>query len=253
MDRLAQNVAALPINYKKPLKFCFVVLPEGPEYAQAVGLPVECGMCEVPIKLDENYPLSLAVDEPWFRNGFDKIDLQSEIGLTHELAHIIHGGYFRNLAQVSEGFAELLPHYLMNFETKNLKHQQAIANFNETEMQTLDFVNQNGMFAREEINGRETQQLKSYMSVYLWMLAYTKRLEKLYQKDKFETTNLMLEKFEPIDQLQNWHDKSQALAELVKLSPNELMNGITLQKEGKQHIMEIITNAKLRSERAYSR
>ena len=252
MGTLANNIVSLPINFKQPLRFSFLVLPTGKEFSSAVGLPIEDGMCEAPVQLDENYPLSLCVDYNWFANGFKNPDFKSRVGLTHELAHIVHGGYFRNLGQISEGFAEMLPHYLMGYDERNLKHQKAIVSFQEKDMLNMDFLNQKGMFAVDEINGRETQQLKSYMSAYLWMLAYIKRIENIYELDKFEATSFVLNKFSKIDNF-NWDDKATAIADIVKMPKDEIMNELTLQKEGKQYVLNIIVNQKLKQTSPLSR
>lgn len=252
MGILANNIVSLPINFKQPLRFSFLVLPKGKEFSSAVGLPIEDGMCEAPVQLDENYPLSLCVDYNWFANGFKNPDFKSRVGLTHELAHIVHGGYFRNLGQISEGFAEMLPHYLMGYDERNLKHQKAIVSFQEKDMLNMDFLNQKGMFAVDEINGRETQQLKSYMSAYLWMLAYIKRIENIYELDKFEATSFVLNKFSKIDNF-NWDDKTTAIADIVKMPKDEIMNELTLQKEGKQYVLNIIVNQKLKQTSSLSR
>lgn len=236
IDKLAQDITNLPLNYKNPIHFSFLVVPTGKEFSGIVKLPVEKGMCEAPIALDKQYPLTLCVDENWFIQGFDNINISSRVGLTHELAHIIHGGYFRNLGQISEGFAELLPHYLMNFEAQNINHKKALASFDEKDMQTMAFVNQNGMFAKENIDGRNTQQRQSYMSVYLWMLGYVKRVENIYNADKFAATNMLLERFSQIDN-QTWKDKIKAVADMVKIPQQEMMCGLSLQKEGMHYLI----------------
>lgn len=251
MDKLANNIANLPINFKQPMCFSFLIVPTGKEFSSTVGLPIEEGMCEAPIKLDKNYPLSLCVDYNWFANGFKNPDFQSRIGLTHELAHVIHGGYFRNLGQISEGFAELVPHYLMGYEERNLKHQKAITSFQEENMLSMTFLNQKGMFAVDEMDGRETQQLKSYMSVYLWMLAYTKRVENIYGLNKFDATNFILNEFSKIDNY-NWEYKTKAVADIIRMPKDDVMNGLILQKEGKQHIQTIIINQKLKQHNCLS-
>lgn len=252
IDQLAKNIASLPLDYKRPLKFSFLVLPTGKEFGETVGLPIEKGMCGAPVELDENYPLSLCVDDDWFANGFVNLDFESQVSLTHELAHIVHGGYFRNLGQLREGFAELLPHYLMNFEEKNIQHQKAIMTLQEDEMQTMAFMNQNGMYACDSIDGRKAQQRTSYISVYLWMLAYTKRLEKLHHFNKFEATNFMLNNFSKIEG-QNWNEKIQVVADMIEMPVNEVMNTKKLQKEGQHYITRMQINQNLKRSKVNGR
>ena len=55
---LANNIAKLPIDFRRPLRFSFLVVPAGKDFFAIVGLPIEDGMCEAPVQLDENYPFS---------------------------------------------------------------------------------------------------------------------------------------------------------------------------------------------------
>ncbi len=144
-----------------------------------------------------------------------------------------------------------MPHYLMGYEERNLKHQKSITSFQEENMLSMTFLNQKGMFAVDEMDGRETQQLKSYMSVYLWMLAYTKRVENIYGLNKFDATNFMLNEFSKIDNY-NWEDKTKAVADIIRMPKDDVMNGLILQKEGKQHIQTIIINQKLKQHNCLS-
>lgn len=237
MENLIKKVAQVPLNYKKSFRASFLVFPEGKEFGEVLGLPIEQGMCEASVALDKNYPLALMVDENWFENGFGKeLSFQQQVGLIHELGHIVHGAYFRNMGCMGEGFAELLPHYLMGLE--NQKHQQKIFALTDENLQTLDFIHQNGMFALEPPNGANTQELKSYMSVYLWMLGYVKRLEDKYHLDRFEATCKMLQNFAEFDK-QSWQNKMTATAALVDMAPSEMLQTKALQLEGKKYFADM--------------
>lgn len=84
------------------------------------------------------------------------------------------------------------------------------------------------------------------------MLAYTKRVENIYGLNKFEATNFMLNEFSKADNLR-WDDKTIAIADIVKMPRDEVMNELTLQKEGKQHVVNIIVNQKLKQDNSLSK
>ena len=237
INQLAQQIDSLPLQHEPPLRFTFIVVKNGEEYSRAVNLPIEEGICEVKTDIDTAYPLSLCVDRNWFQQGFGRsLSFPLKVGLIHEMGHVVHGGYFHNLGQISEGFAELLPHYLMDMEQKNQKHRQAIMQMSEKELQTMDFMNKKGMFAQDEIDGTSTQQHKSYMSAYLWMLGYIKRVEQQHNMDKFAATQWILKRFSQIDK---WHDEKQketAVSALIELPVQEVYQGLTLQQEGKDYL-----------------
>ncbi len=234
MGNLIESVSQIPLDYKMPFCASFLVFPEGKEFGEVLGLPIEQGMCEASVALDKNYPLALMVDENWFENGFgETMSFQQQAGLIHELGHIVHGAYFRNMGCMGEGFAELLPHYLMGLE--NPVHQQKVLALADENLQTLDFIHQNGMFALEAPDGANTQELKSYMSVYLWMLGYIKRLEKQGQGDKFTAANKMLQNFAEFDK-QPWQIKMSLAANLIGMDSFEMLQTTSLQKEEKSFL-----------------
>lgn len=245
MEKLIAKVAQVPLDYKVPFRASFLVFPEGKEFGDVLGLPIEQGMCEAGVALDKNYPLALMVDENWFENGFDKeLSLQQQVGLIHELGHIVHGAYFRKMGCMGEGFAELLPHYLMGFEAQNSVHRQKVLSVPKQDLQTLDFIHQNGMFALEAPDGANTQELKSYMSVYLWMLGYVKRLENKYQLDKFGAASKMLKNFAEFDK-QSWQNKMTEAANLVDMTPAEMLQTKMLQLEGQKYLAGLACRTQL--------
>lgn len=84
------------------------------------------------------------------------------------------------------------------------------------------------------------------------MLAYTKRVENIYRLNKFEATNFILNEFSKVDNLR-WNDKTIAVADMVKMPRDEVMNGLTLQKEGKQYVVNTIIHRKLKQTNSLSK
>ena len=241
MDGYVCELLKLPLAYKTPPMFSFVVLPRGDAFKQFSGCPFPYGMATAKFAVDADYPVPLAVDEGWFERGFlSEESIERKVGLCHELAHTLHSAWFNNKMVLCEGFAELLPHYLMNLESQNHKHRQAIAAFAQDKMRTVADIEQNGMFSPEDLKqqNKNTQEREGYMSVYLWMLGYTKRVEKHFGLDKFGAANLMLSEFEKLSKNPNT-PVFEEMAKLVGLSSDVLTNTCQLQKEGQAYVVKL--------------
>ncbi len=233
MDKYAREVSSLPLNYKKKPLFGFVVLPRGEIFQTLSNCPFPKGMCGIKAEMDDIYTNALAVDEIWFEEGFlDSLKAEQKIGLIHELSHVVHSAYFRRMGCLGEGFAEMLPHYLMNIE--NEKHTDTIRNIDAKTLPVLGFLNKNGMFSNPEDKKLRAQYRSSYLSAYLWMLAYIKRIERENSFNKFEATNSMLTHFAKLEKLA-WQERMKGVAEFVCLSENDCFGTLMLQQEGIQY------------------
>lgn len=233
MDEYAQQVASLPLNYLKKPIFSFVVLPQGEVFQSLTTCPFPKGMCGLKSNIDDTYKTALAVDEIWFSQGFSRPqNIESQIGLIHELSHIIHSAYFQHMGCLGEGFAELLPHYLMSLH--NPQHTKLIQNLDISSLPVLGTLNRHGMFSNPEDKKLHAQYRSSYLSAYLWMLAYIKRIEQQHNLNKFQATNFMLEHFAELKQLP-WAERMAGAAELVALSETDCFTELTLQHHAIQY------------------
>lgn len=236
MGEYAQEVASLPLSYLKKPVFGFVVLPQGKIFQSLSNCPFPKGMCGIKAQMDDTFVRSLAVDEIWFEQGFSEVPTsEQKIGLIHELSHIIHGAYFQRMGCLGEGFAELLPHYLMKVD--NAKHDALIKTIDIDKLPVLGFLNQNGMFANPEDKKLRAQYRTSYLSAYLWMFAYIKRIEKKYGLDKFAATHFFLTHFAELDKM-SWHEKMEGVAGLISLSESECFGELILQREASAKYFE---------------
>ena len=232
MSGYAQEIAQLPIKYRKPPVFSFVVLPQGEIYQSMTRCPFPKGMCGIKVPLDDIYKTSLAVDEIWFSQGFlGQPNLEKKIGLIHELSHTVHSSYFQRMGCLGEGFAELVPHYLMAIE--NSKHDEMIKALDVKNLPKLSLLNKEGMFSNAEDKKLPAQYRTSYLSVYLWMLGYIKRLEKGRNVSKYEAVNILLEEFSKFDKLE-WSERISGVCRLIGESEERLFSSHILQKEGQE-------------------
>lgn len=90
------------------------------------------------------------------------------------------------------------------------------------------------MFSNPEDKKLLAQYRSSYLSAYLWMLAYIKRIEQQHNLNKFQATNFMLEHFAALEQLP-WTERMTGAAELVALSATDCFAELTLQHHALQY------------------
>ena len=241
MEGYMAEISALPLAFRTPPVFSFMLLPRGGMFRAVTGCPFEMGMAGAKVSLDKDFPLTLGVDETWFENGFVGEDnIQRKTGLCHELAHTIHSHWFMQMA--NEGFAELLTHYLMDLEAHNPVHRQAVLGLSEKDLRTIKDIEFNGIFSAEDLaKYGNTQERKGYMSYYLWMLGYVICLQEKYQLDKFGAVNLLLEKFRDLDQL-SFAEKAAGAAESAGVTAEDLLNTLNFQLIGQKHLRQRFGN-----------
>lgn len=227
------RISKLPI-YKTSPVFSLFVLQKGKEFRTLTNCYFDHGMCGSYPSLDPNYPLSLVVDNEWFFKGFTaKPSIERDIGMLHELSHIVHSSYFMKLGMIMEGVAEVIPFYIMNLEHD--KHMDTIFALRDENIPTLDYLNKNGMFSLPEDQDTRTQYRKSYLSAYLWMRGYLKRVEQIYQNCKMDALKRTLNEFERINDLFP-SKKALNVAKFINSDEKTLYHSLTLQHEAIQDI-----------------
>ncbi len=193
--------------------------------------------------LDVDYPKALQVSSDAIKCGYLEVEksIRKQVSGIHELVHVLHGGYFdiKDVGQICEGFAELVPFYLMDMEQLDEKHHHDILQLQKADILTLDFLNACGCFGLGRSERPHTvQDLRTYQSAYLWMMGYIKRVEKKYKCDKFKATEMILTTFANMHE--NWNIRSRQIADFVSMPVQEVFAGKTLQLEGQTHIADII-------------
>ena len=237
MGSYVTEVSELPLEFESKPVFSFLVFPAGKKFGEVAGFPIENGMCESPISLDKKFPLSLLIDEDWFEDFGDRDHIERKTGLVHELAHVMHGAYFRKDCSFMEGYAELLPHYLMDLDKNNIAHQKAIKDFKEDDMQSFSFMDANGMFAVENPRDVNTQEQKAYMSAYVGFLGYVKRFEKINKCGKFSAVNSISKEFAKLQDM-TYSDRQKSVSNLVGMSVCDVYDSTTLHNDGRDYLLK---------------
>ena len=232
MNKNIDAVLPIKIDYPQKLVFTFMVLPRGEEFKRISGTPFDQGMAGA-----RCCPGVLVIDEPWFFK-FSNMKGDIDIGLIHELSHTMHGMFFRMLA-MSEGFAEIIPFYILGLE--DAAQKEIIKNMKPGDIYTVASVDKDGMFQDAEEMARPgrmpAQYRKSYISMYLWIRGYLKELEKQRNIDKVEALNILLSEFQKAANYGSLKERNYHIAVLIGLPPDTLFNTVTLQLEAQKDLL----------------
>ncbi len=252
MKSYAEEIISLKekgLNIKDPICFSFFVLPDEQIWnddqlrsGKRLRDMRAAGKISDAYPLDTVYPNALQVNWSWFKDGYtssEQQNIRTQVCALHELSHGFHGAYFwTNLGNIGEGFAEMLPYYLMDMELKDTEHAQEITHLKTDDLKLLADLNERGIFADGYPTENQTvQNLKSYQSMYLWMVGYMKRIEDYYHMDKFQATNFVLKKFSQIAQFPDSDKRMEWIAHIADIdNPKDMLFGTILQQEGLNHI-----------------
>lgn len=229
--RLNEDVIHKMPTVKQSIHFSFFVT-SNPEVKGIMGASSQ----QNTYTLDENYPEALQISACKIESGYNsdaEKSIRRQVSGIHELVHVLHGGYFcfKEFGQMCEGFAEMVPYYLMDMEQLDEKHHNDILNLKEKDILTLGFLNHCGYFGLGRASKPYTvQDLRTYQSAYLWMMGYIKRVEEKYSCDKFKATEMLLNEFADISH-EEWKERSERIAAYVDMSVEDAFAGKTIQME----------------------
>ncbi len=223
-----KRVLSVLIYYPCEPIFTFYVIQNGELFQQFSGQSFTKGICGL-----KGNPTALLIDTESFFSQYVKT---SDIGLVHELAHIIHGYFFSNLFPISEGFAEVFPYYILDMEDDDELHKYVLRKLSIGEILTIQEIRNEGMFAKLEGIKFPVQYMKSYISMYLFMRGYFFRLENLYNINKFDALNLLLSEFREVDKLSTFEAKMNYVASLIDLPNNDFMYSKEIQMQALANI-----------------
>ncbi len=108
----------------------------------------------------------------------------------HEYSHLIQGEYATKDSFFDEGFAELVPWYVLNYERKTLPHIMAVLD--------TDIYSAANMLGRKDVwrdvvVGKTISFQKSYISAYVFMRTIIEKIEEKYNLDRLGAAKLWLQ------------------------------------------------------------
>lgn len=236
-----EEISRLGINEPPHFHIFFVPRERFHEYCDLP--PSKKGHCITGISPNGPGPRIILLVDQEIRTELESFFLEPESTFSksvimHELAHIVHGAFFGGLGQgVSEGFAELFVHYIMNIKVEG--YSDRLRALPESEMYTL-----NGLLPKDMWNNPRLRKEKklhfelNYMSAYLWMRGFIDEVERKFcGNDKIKALNFILHEFKKIDGELDIAVVYSKMASLVGLTYTDLSSEISLQLKAQKLVL----------------
>lgn len=157
--------------------------------------------------------------------------LTTHVNHIHEYAHLIQGElnpYKHVIFQ--EGFAEMIPWYVMDYESKCPEHVTVVAN---TDVYSANELLTTVSF-RDVVENRSCSFQKSYISSYVFVRTIVEKIQEKFGVDKIGAMKMYLKKYS-----ETKADKQFLVFEFAKmldLDAEKLLNTTEYQKETLQKI-----------------
>ncbi|MBP5485719.1 MAG: hypothetical protein J6Y07_03375 [Alphaproteobacteria bacterium] len=144
----------------------------------------------------------------------------------HEYAHLIQYEFECKDLLFNEGFAELVPWYLLGYENRTQSHINAVLN---TDIYTAGQILGIPDVFSDVVENRPASFQKSYISSYIFIRTIIEKIEEKYNLDKVSAAKLWLKRIQETRKNRGWLVKE--LAEKLGLDADKLLNTTEYQKE----------------------
>ncbi len=123
--------------------------------------------------------------------------IMNKVNNIHELSHMIHNMFYSRDRYLCEGFAELLPLYILDYEKKFKQHRELILSLSEEDILTVQELikleNNNCFDGNATLPNASCSFDKAYLSSYLFVRGCIHLLEDKYKTNKFDAMVKFLE------------------------------------------------------------
>ncbi|MGI5898109.1 MAG: hypothetical protein ACOX6Q_03025 [Candidatus Dojkabacteria bacterium] len=144
----------------------------------------------------DGFNSAFGISNNFIENREDSSIMQ-KINSIHELAHLVHEMFFNKDRLLAEGFAEALPLYTMNYQSKFEEHTEMLRNLKPEQIlsaQELIVSAKNNNFNEGTIIPNKSVSFhKTYISSYLFVRGCLETIEKKYNVNRVGATQKLLE------------------------------------------------------------
>ena len=131
-----------------------------------------------------------------------------EVNTIHELAHLVHSMFFNKDRLISEGFAEALPLYTMDYESIWKEHQQMLKDLPEDKIlsaqQLIEITSNNNFNIGAVMPNKSCSFDYSYISSYLFVRGCLEVIASKFNINKVEATQMFLEIVKQSNSYNQW-------------------------------------------------
>ncbi len=152
----------------------------------------------------------------------------------HEYSHLIENEFRGRCLLFSEGFAELIPWYVLGYEDKSKTHIDAVLG---TDIYTANDLLMNKNVFNDAVPNKTCSFQKSYISSYIFVRTLVKKIEQKFKVDKIGAVKIWLQWM-----AESGYDKTFLVIELAKklgMDAEKLLETTDYQKE----VLQKISNA----------
>ena len=153
------------------------------------------------------------------------VGVSQHVNNIHEYAHLIQGQFGHDAQMFQEGFAELVPWYVMEYEKKNPMHLTAMRSMNKiyTANELLSSVD----FTSGRLPNMTCSFQPSYMSSYLWVRAVVEHMRSKFNLSRVSVIQKFLELYRDIKFGKQLFVKE--LAKEIGMDADKLLNSTEYQ------------------------
>ena len=214
----------------------YLSLPEKYNRGNGSGKPVKC------YDLD-GYTSAYGVSQGLCEGFSEKPTIFKRENNIHELAHIIHSPFYTRGCFISEGLAETIPLYVLNYEEIFDVHKEIVSNLDDSQIlspkEIIDSERDN-TFGTTSILPEKTCSFRhSYLSSYLFVMGCLEEIVKQNNCTKIEALQHFLEFL-----YQSKYNNELLIfdiADMLGIDEEKLLYEKTFQKES---IKSIVSNTK---------
>lgn len=124
-------------------------------------------------------------------------NIMEEVNDIHEISHMVHNMFYSKDRYLCEGFAEVLPLYILDYEKKFRHHYECILSLSEEDILTvqelLDLEDKNEFAGYPLLPNASCSFDKAYVSSYLFVRGCINVIEDKFKLNKVDAMNKFLE------------------------------------------------------------
>lgn len=170
-------------NYQKLLNFPAIF-----DKGKGGGKTVPCFDLE---GFNSAYAISQNLVEDFINNN-----IAHDVNTVHELAHVIHSQFFYKNSIICEGFADMVPLYILDLKDQFLEYKKMLASLDIDYVLSAEEIidsERKGTFGKDDGNNRRMCSFRiSYISSFLFVMVCMKLIEKHYKLSKVQAMQKFL-------------------------------------------------------------
>lgn len=232
IDQIEKLELKYPAN-AKPIFYTYIVPDD--QFVELLKYPYKTrkgGGKPTPSYDIDGFNCAYGQSQNLFEKAYDKNPTIAQIvnGI-HEFAHLVHSQFFEKDRLISEGFAEALPLYTMDYESKFEDHRNVLKNLKLNQIyspkQLLE-MQEKGTFYGNAIEPHKSCSFAlAYISSYLFVRGCIETIASKYKLSRIQATQKFLEVVRSSQCTNEWliYD----LSDVLGISKSELLNTKKLQ------------------------